>query len=72
MSIRLLIYNNNDWLWRYKWRLWNTEISENTSFKRAITIAGCRRAAHKQNHRVDAKVKKDTGMPIKNEWIGVS
>lgn len=72
MSIRLLIYNNDDWLWRYKWRLTNTNTTENTSFKRAMTISGCRRAALKKNRRVNRKVKKDTDMPIHDEWLGVS
>jgi hypothetical protein len=72
MGIRLLIYNHTHRLYRYKWRLKNTSTGENTSFDYAITIAGCRRAAHKKNKRINSKVKKDTTNPIKDEFIGVS
>ena len=37
-----------------------------------VTISGCRRAAHKQNNRVERKIKKDTTQPIRNEYMGTS
>ena len=72
MSIRLLIYNHDSKLYRYKWQLFNTETDEKTSFDYAVTIAGARHMANKKNRKVNRKVKKDLVKPIKDEWIGVS
>ena len=72
MSIRLLIYNHDSKLYRYKWQLHNTETDEKTSFDYAATIMGCRHMAQKKNRKVNRKVKKDLVNPIKDEWIGVS
>jgi Holliday junction resolvase RusA-like endonuclease len=72
MAIRLLIYNHDSKLYRYKWRLKNTATDEETSFDYAITITGCRIMAHKKQRRLNRKVKKDLDNPIKDEWLGVS